>query len=294
MLEAYLFISVASVLFSIQFAFTKQYQTVAGTDKKATFLYNALSPIAFAVIMLAIEGFKMEFTWFSLFLSLVWAVVSCVITYFSIKALALGSVGNYSLFMMAGGMVLPAVYGVFFGDDFGIFKILGIALVLLAVVLRIDFKEKTGGKALLCFFALFVLNGSVGIISTLHQTDLFSIDRVSATQFSMMRAFTTAVVGAIFFAFYAFTEKREETSLLKTYAKASPWAAIGGLINGIANLLLLLSLKTLQPSLQYPIITGGCIFLSAFTGFIFHEKPTKKEWISVFIAVMGTVIMIFD
>ena len=148
MLEAYLFISVASVLFSIQFAFTKQYQTLAGTDKKATFLYNALSPIAFAFIILGIEGFQIDFTWFSLFLSLVWAIVACVITYFSIKALSLGSVGNYSLFMMAGGMVLPAIYGVFFGDDFGIFKVLGIFLVLFAVFLRIDFKEKAGGKVL--------------------------------------------------------------------------------------------------------------------------------------------------
>ena len=85
-----------------------------------------------------------------------------------------------------------------------------------------------------------------------------------------------------------------QISIPRSYAKASPWAAAGGLVNGIANLLLLLSLKTLQPSLQYPIITGGCIFLSAILGLFFHEKPTKKEWISVLMAVIGTVIMIFD
>ena len=80
---------------------------------------------------------------------------------------------------------------------------------------------------------------------------------------------------------------------VRNYVKASPWAAIGGLINGVANLLLLFSLTTLEPSLQYPIITGGSIFLSALIGLVFKEKPNTKTWISVAFAVVGTIIMIF-
>ena len=65
-----------------------------------------------------------------------------------------------------------------------------------------------------------------------------------------------------------------------------------GVLNGVANLLLLLSLKELAPSLQYPIVTGGTIFLSAVFGLlVYKEKPTARVWCSVALAVVGTVVM---
>lgn len=291
-MNPYLLITSASILFSIQFVFTKKYQTTAGNDLKATFLYNAISPIGFAIVIFFMEKCKVDCTPFSLLLAMTWAVVCNAITYFSIKALSLGSISNYSLFLMAGGMVLPTVYGVFFGDSFGVFKILGIAFVLFAVLMRVNIKEKADKKALLCFFALFLFNGSVGIISSLHQSNSIPFERISATQFSLLRSLTTIGVGAVLFGICSI-KKKENSPSLQSYAKASPWAGIGGLINGIANLFLLLSLKDLQPSLQYPIITGGCIFLSAISSLLLKEKITLKDWIAVSIAVIGTIFMFF-
>ena len=146
-MDPYLLITTASLLFSIQFVFTKKYQTAAGADLKATFLYNAISPIGFAIVVLIMEKCKVDFTFFSFLLAMAWAIFCNAITYFSIKALSLGSISNYSLFLMAGGMMLPTVYGAFFGDSFGIFKILGISLVLFAVLMRINLKEKADKTA---------------------------------------------------------------------------------------------------------------------------------------------------
>jgi drug/metabolite transporter (DMT)-like permease len=238
------------------------------------------------------EKCKVDCTPFSLLLAMTWAVVCNAITYFSIKALSLGSISNYSLFLMAGGMVLPTVYGVFFGDSFGVFKILGIAFVLFAVLMRVNIKEKADKKALLCFFALFLFNGSVGIISSLHQSNSIPFERISATQFSLLRSLTTIGVGAVLFGICPI-KKKENSPSLQSYAKASPWAGLGGLINGVAYLFLLLSLKDLQPSMQYPIITGGCIFLSAISSLLLKEKITLKDWIAVSIAVIGTIFMFF-
>ena len=114
----YVFIVAASVLFSAEFALKKKYQTLSGTDIHATFLYNALSPIAFIVIMLAMEKGRMEFTWFEGIMSVLWALVFTAITYFSLKAFSLGSLSNYSLFLLGGGMVLPILYGAIFGGRF--------------------------------------------------------------------------------------------------------------------------------------------------------------------------------
>ena len=325
---AYLFILTSTVLFSVQFAFTKKYQTAAGTGMRAAFFFNAVSPLVFALLLLLLDGCKWEITSFSVLMSFLWAVISNAITYFSIKALSLGSVSNYSLFLLGGGMVLPAVYGVVWGQDaFGAYKVIGIFLILSAVCIKINRKEKADKTAFLCFFVLFVLNGLISILASIYQSDL-PFFKPSETQFAIQRAFMTVAVGTLAFSFLNVRkvrtihnaqtiqalqttqaaqkvcpaqtvyimqgEKTEKDKKIcgKQYIKAAPWAVAGGLANGAANLLLLYSLLTLEPSLQYPIVTGGSILLSTVIGIYFKEKPDLRTWISVGLALLGTIVMV--
>ena len=92
---AYLFILTSTVLFSVQFAFTKKYQIAAGTGMGAAFFFNAVSPLVFALLLLLLDGCKWEITSFSVLMAFLWAVISNAITYFSIKALSLGCVNTY-------------------------------------------------------------------------------------------------------------------------------------------------------------------------------------------------------
>jgi len=291
----YIFIIVASVLFSTEFAVKKRYQTLAGTDINATFLYNALSPIAFFVIMLFMEKGRMEFTLFEFILSLLWAVVCTAITYFSLKAFSLGSLSNYSLFLLGGGMVLPIIYGAIWGgDSFGFFKILGIAVILLAVLIQINLKEKTNKTIIVCLSLLFLLNGLASVIASVYQSDLFAFEKPSAMQFSILRSLMTIALGMIGFCVTrnkaSENQKNKNTQL--TYVKALPWALIGGIANGVANLLLLFALMKIEPSLQYPIVTGGSILLSAIMGLFFKEKGDVKTWVAVAVAVIGSIIIV--
>lgn len=325
---AYLFILTSTVLFSVQFAFTKKYQTMAGTGMGAAFFFNAVSPLVFALLLLLLDGCKWEITSFSVLMSFLWAVISNAITYFSIKALSLGSVSNYSLFLLGGGMILPAIYGAVWGKDaFGAYKVIGIFLILSAVCIKINRKEKADKTAFLCFFVLFVLNGLISILASIYQSDL-PFFKPSETQFAIQRAFMTVAVGTL--AFFCLTvqkvrtihnaqtiqalqttqaaqkvcpaqtvyimqgEKTEKDKKIcgKQYIKAAPWAVAGGLANGAANLLLLYSLLTLEPSLQYPIVTGGSILLSTVIGIYFKEKPDLRTWISVGLALFGTIVMV--
>ena len=325
---AYLFILTSTVLFSVQFAFTKKYQTAAGTGMRAAFFFNAVSPLAFGLLLLLLDGCKWEITSFSVLMSFLWAVISNAITYFSIKALSLGSVSNYSLFLLGGGMILPAIYGAVWGKDaFGAYKVIGIFLILSAVCIKINRKEKADKTAFLCFFVLFVLNGLISILASIYQSDL-PFFKPSETQFAIQRAFMTVAVGTL--AFFCLTvqkvrtihnaqtiqalqttqaaqkvcpaqtvyimqgEKTEKDKKIceKQYIKAAPWAVAGGLANGAANLLLLYSLLTLEPSLQYPIVTGGSILLSTVIGIYFKEKPDLRTWISVGLALLGTIVMV--
>ena len=292
-MNPYLLITLATVMFSVQFAFIKKFQTLAGAGLKASFIYNVVSPIAYAVIMLALENFKLQFTPFVIITSLIWAVISNAITYFSIKSLSYCSISNYSLFLLSGGMILPVIYGFFTGDEFGIFRVLGILLISFSILIKLN-AEKPTKEAVFCYFAIFILNGLISILSSVYQGDLFAFAKPSATQFSIIRAGATSILGLACLVFIIPLERKTQRRPLKNYLKASSWALSGGAINGVANLFLLFALVSLDPSLQYPIVTGGNIFCSALIGLAFKEIPDKKTWISVAVAVLGTVLMVLQ
>lgn len=292
--KEYFFILIATLLFSVQFIFTKKYQLSAGTDIEASFFHKAISPIAFGVILFFYNRCRIEFTWFSFSLALVNAFISNIITIFSIRALSRGSVANYSLYLLSGGMVLPITYGALFcGDSFGVWKILSIILILSAIAVKFDTKEKADKQAFLCFAALFLLNGAVGVVSSVHQGEVFQTEKVSSVGFMLLTNLLTVVIGWIAVGACRLKNLKGDT-LRRKYLNAVPWTMADGICNGVANLLLLIALLSIEPSLQYPMVTGGSIFLSALFGLLFYkEKPSAKGWLAVLLAVTGTVIIIF-
>lgn len=294
----YVYICVASILFSVQSVFTKQFQKNAGEGLKSAFLYNVVSPMLFIVVMLLYEGMILKYSTYAFVMALLWAIICNAMTFFQIKALSQGNVANYALFLLGGGMVLPIVYGMLSGDDFGVCKIIGILLVCVAIVMKCDTKKNNKKSTFGCLIVLFFLNGLVGVLSAVYQSDLLPFEKVSAEQFSILRSFTTVGVGGVLLLVTVLSERRRVSGkgsarLWKNYRKAIPWGVLSGGINGLANLLLLLSLVTVQASLQYPIVTGGGIFLSAIVGLFFKEKTNRRTWIAVALAVIGTVVMMF-
>ena len=288
----YLLVILSTVLFGVQFGFTKKYQLIAGEGLKASFLYSAVSPVAFALLMFAIAKDRLEFVPFTVICSIIWAVLANTFAYFSMKSLAYGSVANYSVFILGGGMVLPVTYGFFTGDSISVPKVIGILLILVAIGVKLDLKEKGGMFAYLCFFTMFVLNGVIGILSAVHQGDLLPFDRSSSEQFSFMRSLFTAILGSILFGILSIKEKTDK-ELSGRFLKAIPWALSSGVINGIGNLLLLYALLKLDPSLQYPLLTGGTILVTSVIGLLFlKEKIDKKTLLSILFSIAGTIVVV--
>ena len=282
----------ATMMFSIQFAFTKKYQLLAGDGLCASFVYNAVSPLAFGVIMLFICHFCLDWSPFTIIMSMLWAVIANAITYYSIRSLRLGSVSNYSIFLLGGGMVLPAIFGFIIGDAITIGKCLGIALIIAALVVRSERGDKSQKGALFSFLMIFLLNGAISIVSVVYQSDILPYTRGDVSQFSAMRAFATSIVGVVCLIPLLIGKTQTNRPDGRALVSASPWALIGGTINGVANLFLLISLRTLDASLQFPILTGGNIFFSALVGLLFKEKPTVKGWVSVGLAVAGSIAVV--
>lgn len=162
------------------------------------------------------------------------------------------------------------------------------------MLLQVDLKEKTNKKVMLCLLLLFLLNGLASVLAAVYQSDLFSFEKPSAMQFSILRSIITMLFGMV--GFFATRDKPQDSAqgkiLQPAHIKSLPWALVGGVANGVANLLLLFALVKLEPSLQYPIVTGGSILLSALMGLFFKEKGNARTWTAVAIAVLGSIVII--
>jgi multidrug transporter EmrE-like cation transporter len=60
------------------------------------------------------------------------------------------------------------------------------------------------------------------------------------------------------------------------------------------NFLHLLAANDVPASVQFPLVSGGVIVLSALvSAFLFKEKLSKKEWLSIAGAFASTVLFAF-
>ena len=287
----YLLIITATILFSIQFLFTKKYQLSVGEGSDSAFFHRAVSPLLLIFLLLVYNGFKIEFSLFSTLMAVAQALVMVLLSIITMKALSRGSVYNYSLYLLSGGMVIPVIYGALTGDNFGIWKIFSIVVILLCVALKYNPKEKVKKSTYFLFFGVFLLNGLAGVIATAHQQNFFNAKTVSSVGFSILTSVLSCVFGGI--AFLINRKSLETKPPIKKYFKGAVWALIDGFINGTANLLLLIALLKTQPSNQYPIVTGGSIFLSALLGYVvYKEKLSKKGLAIMVLAIIGSILIV--
>ena len=65
-----------------------------------------------------------------------------------------------------------------------------------------------------------------------------------------------------------------------------------GLFCAVGNYLLLLALRTLPATAQYPFVTGGVMILSTVYSCFSSQKPGKRELIAVLLALLGIAALL--
>lgn len=102
-----------------------------------------------AVFILALSGFRLDFSKFSIWLTLIMAIILILYNVLGILILSMGTVAIYSMFMMLGGMFLPTLYGVIFlRESLSAWQIIAYCLLLFFTILpTIRFnKNETEGR----------------------------------------------------------------------------------------------------------------------------------------------------
>ncbi len=305
MLEYYLMIIAATVLFSVQFIFTKCWQKQNGAKFFASVLFSAIACFVSLPLFLGLNGWKFEFSWFSLIVAFLYAIDCIACTVFGNKALELADLSVYSLFMMSGGMLLPVVYGLFIGESLTFIKCLSIVLMLAAmtITLKSDGNKKINFRALICFSMIFITNGLTGVFMFWHQKA--TIETVSSSGFLLLCNLLRLLLSLLLLCGIKLCGKRKntknttngESETVQKNARSrfiSVGSAVGyTLVNGIASLLTTTTASYVNAGVQSTITTGGCLVMSAIFGLFFGEKITKKTYISLILAVVGTVCMMF-
>ena len=280
----YLLVLAATVLFALQFFFNQKFETVRGSDLKSALEFTLYKNSVIFVMMLIISGFKIIITPFSIVLSVIYAAACILMTYFSLKAFSVANLSVYSVFSMLGGMILPFMLGVgFYNEKLTLFKIACCILIVVSVLLNIK-GGKQNKKAFLYYMAVFVLNGSVGVISTIHQNS--DTAHTDSTGFMFLSSLAGIVISGIWM-----LAKYKKIPLLK--GKALLYTSGYGIFNGIGNWLLLVSLIHLPASVQYPLVTGGVMVFSTVISIIRKEKLTKTDYIAAAISFAASVLMAF-
>lgn len=277
----YILLIISTILFSSQFLFNQKYQKEAGSTVKASFTFSILVSSVSIIAMLITAGFKMEFSWFSLFIATLSAIVNLLYGYASIKSFSVVNLTVYSVFAMLGGMLLPFAYGIIFNNEpVTLNKIICCILIVFALFITTE-KDKEKSKGKIYYIAVFVLNGLVGVLSTIHQANENAVG--SSSYMILINIALLIIAGFVYIVFI----KEKPVLNIKTVGFSSCYA----IFCSVANLLALIALTVLPASVQYPIITGGTMVFSLIISLIRKENVTKKNIISTIIAFVASVII---
>ena len=277
----YAVVMIAVLMFGLQFLCNQKYQQENGNGPMASMLFIFGTNLIGLLALLGINRFRVEYTHFTLLMAAVTAFNSMACSFCSLKALSKIDLSLYSLFSMLGGMALPFCAGILFFDEA---LTLGKGLCLLtvagAMLLTLQRSGPKGGN--IYYAGIFVFNGMSGVLSKLFQAA--SLAKTDAASYSIWSAALTAVfAGAVLLCL------RQKT---RPSLRAIGWMAANGVLNKVANFLLLLALVYLPASLQYPMVTGGVIIVSTLMSYFTPQKPKAREVGAVVLSFMGILLLV--
>ena len=208
------------------------------------------------------------------------------------KIMEKGNMSLYTLFLMAGGMVVPYIWGVLFLDEeFTLLRTLGLIVITLSLVISNSGEKKPDKKQILLCIIVFLLNGLTSVSSKIHQINPVSLT-VTSTYFTFIVMSVRAIISSIALLFVR--KKDSKVQEAKTSLKSIFLIMLlASLVNGFSSLLVFVGAVDLPATVLYPLITGGSVILSAFAGIIaFKEKLSARDFIGIAVCFFGTLLFL--
>ncbi len=310
-----IYLALTCLFFSVQFIFSKLYQKNSNGSINAS-LWMTIFYAIYSIVFFGIQiGFTPEISTSAVIFALLYSVAGIFTTLSSIIGMTLGSVSTISTFMLLGGMVLPFLYGVtVLNEEISALKIIAIVIMIVALIPSLINKEKKENQEqnkkkhffyTLVLFIVFIGNGAISIITNASQK---ASDAVSTENYMFIIAVMQIIIALITAVIMALKNKKKDEkfaqSLLNGVGKSYSLIAIGiaflcsalyGVCNSLGNVFNLACVNAnMAASIQFPVISGAVIVLTALLAWaFFKEKPKAKDWIGIVLSVTGVILFIF-
>ena len=308
----YVFVVFEVMFIAISFGLTKFYQRRFVKGIKEVLLFPFIAAIVSALFFIALNGLKLSYGAFTVYIALFNALVSVTTIMLGIYAMRYGKMFVYTVFMMLGGMMLPYFFGILFLKEIpSVYRIIGLIILIGALLLTV-IKKKNGNQKsdktyLILCTAIFFLNGCISILSKVHQVNF---EALPAVDFLIWNSLFSIIFLSIIFIFFIFfrlfkNDKKEinqKLEVVKTnfiFSSSKIWfplfVIIGyALATGTGFLFQLIAAETLPAVVLFPMITGGTILFNTLSSKIFFkEEISKLTLISLLITLFGTILFLF-
>lgn len=284
------------------FLFTKLY-TQSETKFKSVAVFVLIDGILGAVLTSALSKFNISFH--DVIFGLIIGALSCFNLVAQLKAYQCGDLSVFSLFLMLGGMIVPVFYGlIFLTESFATIYLVTVPLIVVCMILLISpQKFKKGRKYYFLCIAVFVSNGAISVLSKRYSVSYDNDYAMLCVKYVFEVAF--ALISLIIVqnknvsqnylkklpvsssCENAKGENLAESENLQPQKntvfskKTSVIFAVGAFVfSGIAYLLQLWALKTINAVSFFPIQTCGTILLTFVIGkVLFKEGKNARELI---------------
>ena len=296
-MEYYLLIMLSVVMFGGGFAIQDVYRKKRGSGLKISMESTCIGSLAGLAVLLLLDGFAFEFTPFTLLMASLAALNGMAFAFCTFKALDYINLSLFSLFAMLGGMMLPFLQGIiFYNERVTVAKIICVIFICAALACTVQKGDKSKGTVF--YVGIFLLNGMAGVISKLFTSS--ELPKASAAGYSVWIAIMTMLLSGVAWLALSVSDKRrilEKNSSggncvsKKVILQSCGIGAAYGIVNKVANFLLLIALLHVDASVQYPMVTGGTMIVSTLISCFGDKKPSKKEIISVGIAFAGMLAL---
>lgn len=222
------------------------------------------------------------------------AVVTVSFQLFYTEALSIGNV-SLSVMMANFSMVMPlAVSFIFYNEPLSIWRIIGVALTIVAIVLVANVKGgNAGGKKWFVFSVLAALSsGAITIVQKIFNMSAFAAERGALVSAGYAGAF---LISAIIYLCSVRSNKKKGLIIKeKRPIKLYVCICMVGIVLSVFQWLYNYSLTVIDGTFFFPTYSGVSIILSTVSGvLLFKDKLNKKQVIGIIIGIVAIVLMSF-
>lgn len=247
-----------------------------------------------SILCLAVNGFQFSITWNSAICGIWYALFSVVCYISSLAAFHQGKISVVTIFLLLGGMILPALYGVI-GLSETVSPKGWVAIGVMICALIPSKKKRERAKYHVSFYilclAVFFSNGLISVITKYHQ---IMEDAASENEFLIFSSWMIIALSAVTLLFTGRQERGSAFASLRMIPLAAMGMMLGyAVLNAGGNLCSLQAASSLPSSFQFPIVSAGVIVLTAIlSSMAFREPVAKDEVRKIGCAIVGIVLYI--